>query len=273
VAFRDKGVIPASSDRSLRISGAGIYSAGCNRAGFSPVVKTRFDGAAFSLKHPGEQRNSLKNLAEGKWSADPSREESVLKTLCEKGILTSIPRTWLDSLEIHDDLAHVRELFAKQAPGVPVYEVYRVENPGLGVVYGAVRDTMAIKVERILWHGTSMDSVRNIAFNGFNRAYCGRHGLKYGHGSYFSSSAEYSIRFCDRQGSRRMMFLAKVLVGESTRGSPEMLEPPYRDAELAVRYDSTVDNISSPNIFCIFRDFQALPLYLVEFGMPSGVPS
>eukprot|EP00971_Amphidinium_carterae_P076068 1502758-Amphidinium_carterae.1 len=30
--------------------------------------------------------------------------------------------------------------------------------------------------ERILWHGTSPECARNIASNGFNRAYSGRHG-------------------------------------------------------------------------------------------------
>jgi hypothetical protein len=205
-------------------------------------------------------------MAEGKWHADASKEESVVKLLCNKGVLSSVSQVWFDSPDILDDLAHVKELFAKQAPTLTIFGVYRVENLGLGIVYNAVRDTMGSKNERILWHGTSSDSVRNIAFNGFNRAYCGRHGMKYGHGTYFSSSAEYSLRFCDRQtGHRRMMFLAKVLVGDWTRGLPELLEPPHRDAEMSARYDSTVDNVTSPNIFCVFRDFQALPLYLVEF--------
>lgn len=195
-------------------------------------------------------------------------DESLIESLVRKGFLVNIPRRWPDDSEhVADDLAHVRGLFGAQIPNAQVLGVHRIENAGLGLVYGAVRGTLAAKRERLLWHGTSLDCVRNIALNGFNRAYCGRHGMKFGQGSYFSSAADYSLRFCERRiGVRRVMFLAKVIVGEWTKGSAEMVEPPHKDAEGLVRYDSTVDDEASPSIFCVFRDFQALPMYLVEFS-------
>jgi len=196
--------------------------------------------------------------------------ESVIQSLVRKGFLASSSKPWGDDpTGVPDDLVHVRSLFAAQVPGAPVRGIYRVENGGLGVVYGAVRAAAVSKKERNLWHGTSLESVRNITLNGFNRAYCGRHGMKYGHGTYFSAAADYSVRFCDRRQPQRVMFFAKVLVGESAKGSPELVEPPHRDDEGMQRYDSTVDDVESPNIFCIFRDFQAIPLYLVEFGCPG----
>lgn len=65
------------------------------------------------------------------------------------------------------------------------------------------------------------------------------------------------------------MFLSKVLVGSWAKGSPEMVEAPHKDAEGLRRFDSVVDDVENPNMFCVFRDFQALPLYLVEFGNAS----
>lgn len=193
-------------------------------------------------------------------------EVSPIESLIEKGFLAANQQAWnLDPSLAPNDLAHVQALFLAQAPGQEVIAVHRVENSGLSFVYDAVRNTMDAKDESILWHGTSPDSVRNIVLNGFNRAYCGRHGTRLGHGSYFSSRADYSMRFCDRRRPRRMMFLSKVLVGAWTKGSPDLVEAPHRDADGLKRYDSVVDDPEKPGIFCVFRDFQALPLYLVEF--------
>lgn len=172
-----------------------------------------------------------------------------------------------DSVEVTNDLKQVRDLFAAQMPDVSVFKVWRIENQALRGVYGAVCDSMGVAGgERSLWHGTSLGSIRNIALNGFNRAYCGRHGMKFGHGTYFSAAADYSVRFCDKRNAQRVMLLANVLVGSWTKGSPELVEAPHKDTSKLTRYDSTVDDVDSPGIFCIFRDFQALPLYIVLFS-------
>eukprot|EP00435_Cladocopium_sp_Y103_P066574 s39_g28.t2 len=169
-----------------------------------------------------------------------------------------------------NDLEHVRSLFCAQVPEAQVLSIYRVENPTLEGVYSAVRDAMGSDCELDLWHGTSCECVPNIVLNGFNRAYSGRrHGTKLGHGSYFSASAAYSTRFCDRKRHRRTCFFAKVLVGEWAKGSPELVEPPCKDAEGLLRYDCTVDDTESPVNFCIFRDFQAMPTYLLEFTVAT----
>mmetsp|Transcript_51817 Transcript_51817/g.94839 ORF Transcript_51817/g.94839 Transcript_51817/m.94839 type:complete len:978 (-) Transcript_51817:356-3289(-) len=200
----------------------------------------------------------------------PGKDEPVIQSLLAKGFLTQTPAGWMnDPVGVPDDLAHVRTMFAAQVPEATALSVHRVKHDGHSLLFKAVQETMESKTECILWHGTSMDCVRNIALNGFNRNYCGRHGMKLGYGTYFSSSADYSVRFCDRRATKRVMFLSKVLVGSWTKGSQEMKEPPFRDNEGMVRYDSTVDSVESPNIFCVFRDYQAVPLYLIEFSGPS----
>jgi hypothetical protein len=201
---------------------------------------------------------------------DPAIEESVIQWLLCTGFLAESPATWNDDpAVITHDLDHVRDMFTTQVPDATVHGVYRIKHDGHSILYRAVQDTMDCKKECTLWHGTSADCVRNIALNGFNRNYCGRHGVKFGHGTYFSSSANYSLRFCDRKASRRFMFLAKVVVGMWTKGEPDLREPPFRDGEGLMRYDSTVDDVEAPKIFCVFRDFQALPLYVLEFSTPS----
>mmetsp|Transcript_93942 Transcript_93942/g.298209 ORF Transcript_93942/g.298209 Transcript_93942/m.298209 type:complete len:443 (+) Transcript_93942:172-1500(+) len=200
--------------------------------------------------------------------------EAIVAPLLSCGLLDGIPRPWgADSGQTlaDDDLEHVHALFSAQAPGLHVLGVYRVENSRLAGVYEAIRVAMGAGARELdLWHGTTAPCARNIVLGGFNRAYSGRHGTRLGRGTYFSSAAEYSLRFCgQRRCPRRMMFLARVLVGSCTAGSPDLIEPPYKDAEQMVRYDTTVDDVASPSMFCIFRDFQAIPRYLVEFAGES----
>jgi poly [ADP-ribose] polymerase 10/14/15 len=194
-------------------------------------------------------------------------EDSVINALAEKGYLSTSSMPWPgDPAIVLNDLDHVGALFSSQMPDVHILRVLRVETSRLAAVHEAVKATMSVVNEQLLWHGTSPECVANIVLSGFNRAYCGRHGTKLGHGTYFSAAAEYSTRFCGRKSQRRVVILADVLVGSCTKGSPDLVEPPYCNADRLQRFDSTVDNVESPSIFCVFRDFQALPRYLVEFA-------
>lgn len=145
-------------------------------------------------------------------------------------------------------------------------------------VFEALRATLGgARAERFLWHGTSWSSVANILRRGFNRAYAGRHGTRFGLGTYFAADVDYALRFCGRStaaGAPRALLLARVLVGRYTKGARGLVEPPLlEDTASSVgtrststggqRYDSTVDDCEHPRVFCVFRDFQALPIGLV----------
>lgn len=131
--------------------------------------------------------------------------------------------------------------------------------------YSAVR--IALGPERLLWHGTSWERVANIARHGFNRAYAygGRHGARLGRGTYFAEDPAYALRYCGgvNRGVPRALILAGVLPGRVVRGVDGLIEPPLADAD-GTRFDSTVDDPARPMVFCVFKDFQALPLYLLE---------
>jgi len=161
------------------------------------------------------------------------------------------------------DLDAVKSWLDKALPHSEVRAVYRVGcNSAIVAAYNGVRRTLG--PERLLWHGTHWESISNIVQNGFNRVYVGRHGTRLGRGTYFADDASYALRFCGRSSSRAIV-LAGVLPGRVCNGEEGLVEPPLVDTSGA-RYDSTVDDPEQPRIFCVFRDYQALPLYIAELG-------
>lgn len=90
-------------------------------------------------------------------------------------------------------------------------------------------------------------------------------GAMYGNGSYFAVDPNYSAQGYaapDPQGHRRM-YLAKVLVGDYTRGQAGLPAPPEKNP--SARYDSVTDNVANPGMFVIFNDVQAYPEHLITF--------
>nr|XP_056710557.1 protein mono-ADP-ribosyltransferase PARP10 [Euleptes europaea] len=123
------------------------------------------------------------------------------------------------------------------------------------------------EVERILYHGTTEQSSREICQFGFNRSFCGKNATRYGHGVYFAVQAfisvqeQYSPSTAD---GNKYIFVARTLVGDYTTGSQELRAPPLWEGDVALRrYDSVVDNLRAPSIFVIFNDTQAYPQYLI----------
>jgi len=63
------------------------------------------------------------------------------------------------------------------------YQIARIENPQLYERYAVMREQMtvnngpSVENERLLWHGTSPDTVKIICQRGFNRSYCGKNGM------------------------------------------------------------------------------------------------
>ncbi|CAF3986264.1 unnamed protein product [Adineta steineri] len=82
------------------------------------------------------------------------------------------------------------------------------------------------------------------------------HCTKYGVGVYFSSYASYSHSYADpNSNAERCMFMARVLIGKTTRGNTSIKSPP-------VGFDSTTDG---KHIFVIYHDAQAFAEYLITY--------
>lgn len=186
--------------------------------------------------------------------------------LMERGFLEAAPEA---------EEATLRAQVAGHVPGAEFIGAYKVANCAQHGVYDALKAGVQAKdpsgppEERDLWHGTSWAILAKILRHGFNRSFAGRHGTLLGVATYFSTDLSYSQRFCDRRGGgkdgTKAVLLSRVLVGRYCKGSPSDVEPPILDMCSGERYDSTVDNVDHPSIFAVFRDFQAVPLYLVEF--------
>ncbi|PFX16750.1 TCDD-inducible poly [ADP-ribose] polymerase [Stylophora pistillata] len=126
------------------------------------------------------------------------------------------------------------------------------------------------QIEKLLFHGTSSHVVDAICKQNFDHRVRGKHGTKYGEGSYFARDASYSNNYSSLSGEKtRFMFLAKVLTGEYTLGETGFLRPPLKDPNNPASdlYDSCVDDENQPQIFVIFNDEQCYPSYLIKYEL------
>ncbi len=81
-------------------------------------------------------------------------------------------------------------------------------------------------------------------------------GTAYGVGVYFSSNAAYSHGYTKTNANgERNMFIARVLVGNTTKGNSSMKTRP-------VGFDSTTDG---NHIFVTYHDAQAYAEYLITY--------
>ena len=149
-----------------------------------------------------------------------------------------------------------------------LYKVERIQNPQLYSRYLAFKKSMRGQVNEMrLFHGTDAANVDSINAHNFSRSFAGVNGVSYGHGVYFARDASYSMGYANRQrsGSHPKMYMAKVLVGEYTRGAKRMKAPPLKNDpnNPGLRYDSVVDHPSNPSRYIIFQDNQYYPEYLL----------
>ncbi|NXT15310.1 PAR14 polymerase, partial [Prunella fulvescens] len=123
--------------------------------------------------------------------------------------------------------------------------------------------------ERLLFHGTSQESLTLINKQGFNRSYAGMHAANFGNGTYFAVNASYSANDLYSKpdvNGRKYMYLARVLVGEYSLGRKGSITPARKNVSNSVDlYDSSTDHVSHPSMFIIFNDIQAYPEYLITF--------
>ncbi|XP_075757767.1 protein mono-ADP-ribosyltransferase TIPARP-like isoform X2 [Pelodiscus sinensis] len=152
-----------------------------------------------------------------------------------------------------------------------VLAVYRVRNDYLWQKYCGQKQFMARgrrgrrrRLEIHLFHGTVPDKVRPICEMNFDPRVSGENGTAYGQGSYFAAAASYSHGYArPGEAGLRYMFLAKVLVGRSARGTPALRRPPpARNGRL---WDSCTDCVRKPQIFVIFDSCQCYPYFLVRY--------
>ncbi|NWW21055.1 PAR14 polymerase, partial [Falcunculus frontatus] len=175
-----------------------------------------------------------------------------------------------DSREYKD----VQERFLRTCQFFKIEKIERVQNPYFWKAYQIKKCEMdkkngSRKNEKLLFHGTSKESLTLINKHGFNRSYAGMHAANFGNGTYFAVNASYSAHDTYSKpdvNGRKYMYLARVLVGEYSQGIKGAITPASKNASNSVDlFDSSTDNVSQPSMFIIFNDIQAYPEYLITF--------
>ncbi|NWX20438.1 PAR14 polymerase, partial [Aegotheles bennettii] len=197
---------------------------------------------------------------------------------------TVLPATWDDMedqrLKIVElksqsrEYRDVQERFMRTCQSFKIEKIERVQNPFFWKAYQIKKREMDNKNgnrnnERLLFHGTSKDSIVLINNRGFNRSYAGMNAANYGNGTYFAVDASYSAHDTYSKpdvNGKKYMYLARVLVGEYSQGTQGSITPAPKSASNSVDlFDSSTDNVMTPSMFIIFNDIQAYPEYLITF--------
>ncbi|NWS86141.1 PAR14 polymerase, partial [Toxostoma redivivum] len=175
-----------------------------------------------------------------------------------------------DSREYKD----VQERFLQTCQSFKIEKIERVQNRYLWKNYQIKKCEMDKKNgdrnnERLLFHGTSQESLPLINDRGFNRSYAGMNAANFGNGTYFAVNANYSAQDLYSKpdvNGKKYMYLARVLVGEYSLGKKGSITPARKNVSNSVDlFDSSTDNMSQPSMFIIFNDIQAYPEYLITF--------
>ncbi|CAJ1054474.1 protein mono-ADP-ribosyltransferase PARP12 [Xyrichtys novacula] len=186
---------------------------------------------------------------------------------------TKVPQTGFTKVSLLRTSAEFKEieaLFCQTMRGYDVVKIERIQNKALWEVFQWYKNQMTNNnkgrnvSEKKLFHGTDSKFVDVISHTNFDWRICGTHGTAYGKGSYFARDAKYSHNYTG-DSDVRSMFVARVLVGDYTRGSSDYRRPPSKDGGDINFYDSCVDDILTPSIFVVFEKHQIYPEYLLQY--------
>ncbi|XP_071583865.1 protein mono-ADP-ribosyltransferase PARP12-like [Heliangelus exortis] len=201
-----------------------------------------------------------------------SKDIEELKGIPAHWDKSAVPELGFKLIELDhssEEYKTVKMDFHRTMPKTTIRKIHRVQNPSLWELFQWQKEQMkktkggqAVD-ERLLFHGTSSRYIEAICQQNFDWRICGLHGTVYGRGSYFARDASYSDHYCKKESNSKIMFLARVLVGDFTPGKSSYVRPPFKDQHNF--YDSCVDNLSNPSIFVIFDKQQIYPEYLIEY--------
>ncbi|XP_069820308.1 protein mono-ADP-ribosyltransferase PARP12-like isoform X2 [Dendropsophus ebraccatus] len=203
--------------------------------------------------------------------SEPSKtnDKSPIPQHWDKGQVPDVGYKLVHMDQSSEEYKTIAAMIHRTLPDKEIQSIKRIQNLALWEVYQWQKEQMK-KLnggkdvnERQLFHGTKSD-LDAICNQNFDWRICGTNGTAYGKGSYFARDAAYSDRYSRTDSSVCDMFVARVLVGESTRGSSLYLRPPLKTSP-STFYDSCVDSLSNPSIFVIFEKHQIYPEYVIRY--------
>ncbi|NWU36229.1 PAR12 polymerase, partial [Hylia prasina] len=165
----------------------------------------------------------------------------------------------------------IKQLFHQTMKNYSILKIQRIQNPSLWKVFQWQKEKMKREnggkevQEKQLFHGTDDTSMKTICTQNFDWRICGSNGTNYGKGSYFARDARYAHAYCQAMAQGRLMFVARVLVGNYVKGIATYVRPPVKCADKLWLYDSCVDDELNPSVFVIFEKHQIYPEYIIEY--------
>ena len=94
-----------------------------------------------------------------------------------------------------------------------VCKVERIQNDKVAEKYALNNEHMEVSDERFLFHGSDVESAYLISQSNVDFRLCGKNGVAYGQGAYFSPNYGTSVGYCIGRGQKRRMLLCKVQLG------------------------------------------------------------
>ncbi|XP_072024947.1 protein mono-ADP-ribosyltransferase PARP14-like [Amphiura filiformis] len=139
----------------------------------------------------------------------------------------------------------VEQSFKAGYPNANIVQIDRIQNKEIYTQYTARKEQMkarlGMETERLLYHGTSQDTVDKINMRGFNRSYCGKNAVVFGKGTYFARDLSYSAqdRYSQRDANnQKYIYICKVQIPIETT------EPSDEDQDDDIDIDSISDDES-----------------------------
>lgn len=110
-----------------------------------------------------------------------------------------------------------------------------------------------------LFHGTDRKNLGSICTNNFNwRRYGKNKGHRFGKGVSFSPISFYATHYGDQDIKKRVMIVAKVLVGNDTIGNKNIDFPPFP-------YDTTTN--FKKDVYVKYVDNEFYPAYIIHYSL------
>ncbi|XP_006861305.1 PREDICTED: zinc finger CCCH-type antiviral protein 1 [Chrysochloris asiatica] len=161
---------------------------------------------------------------------------------------------------------NISESFKASMRNFKIEKIKKIHNTKLLNAYQRKKSSMKNANEKILFHATDRRYVETICEDNFDWTKHGMYEVKYGKGSYFSKEAFHSHKNCLSDEKTRVMFVARVLVGDFVEGNVTYTRPPSKYYDMETSYDSCVDTRLNPSIFVIFQKDQIYPEYMIEYS-------
>ncbi|XP_071144660.1 E3 ubiquitin-protein ligase MIB2-like [Mytilus edulis] len=194
---------------------------------------------------------------------DMMDEKTILRVNIEPSKTELMKQQWNDVQQMFDNtLPQARIVSIQKIQSKFNWEMYQVKKKKLEKQYG-----FGCANEQNLFHGTLPDKVDLILEHNLDCCLAGTRVGSLGRGTYFAKEAKYSDEYAqsDSKG-HKFMFVYSVLAGKTCCGKEKYFKPPPQDTNNPkLLFDSCVDNIAKPRIYCVFEHTQYCSRYLIEY--------